>query len=205
MNHLYPPYVKRGVDFCLSLALLALTFPLFIAVIFLLLLSGCRTPFFLQRRPGLGGKLFTIIKFKTMRDAFDINGDPLPDRLRLTPAGRFIRSTSLDELPQLINVLLGDMSLVGPRPLLEEYLPLYNKFERRRHEVRPGVTGWAQVNGRNRLNWTQKFEHDVWYVDHCSLGVDCRILWMTFVKVFRAEGISSVTSSTMERFSKNPL
>ena len=205
MNNLYTPYVKRWIDFCLSLALLVLTLPLFIAVILLLLLSGCRNPFFLQRRPGLGGSLFTIVKFKTMRDAFDTNGDPLPDRLRLTPVGRFIRGASLDELPQLINVLLGDMSLVGPRPLLEEYLPLYNKFERRRHEVRPGITGWAQINGRNRLNWTQKFEHDVWYVDHCSFGVDCRILWMTFVKVFRADGISSVTSPTMERFSKNPL
>ena len=204
MNTPYTLYVKRGIDLFLSLTLFALAFPLFIAVTIVLYLSGDGRPFFVQRRPGLNGHLFTIYKFKTMRDAADAAGNLLADEARLTPAGRFIRNTSLDELPQLINVILGDMSMVGPRPLLEEYLPLYSDFEKRRHEVRPGITGWAQVHGRNRLSWDQKFGYDVWYVDHCGFWTDCRILGLTILKVLQAEGIGSVTSPTMEKFSKTP-
>lgn len=198
----YTLYVKRGIDLFLSLVLFTLVSPLFIAVTVVLYLSGNGRPFFVQRRPGLNGHLFTIYKFKTMRDTADTAGNLPADEARLTPVGRFIRNTSLDELPQLINVILGDMSLVGPRPLLEEYLPLYSDFEKRRHEVRPGITGWAQVNGRNRLSWAQKFACDVWYADHCSFGLDCRILGLTVLKVLQADGIGSVTSPTMEKFSK---
>jgi lipopolysaccharide/colanic/teichoic acid biosynthesis glycosyltransferase len=159
-------------------------------------------PFFMQRRPGKGGKLFTILKFKTMKAQVDASGEPLPDELRLTPLGKFVRGWSLDEIPQLINVIKGDMSLVGPRPLLEEYLPHYTQLQQRRHEVRPGITGWAQVNGRNALSWDQKFVMDVWYVAHCSFALDLRILLMTIGKVFIGEGISSRTSVTMEKFTE---
>lgn len=159
--------------------------------------------FFTQERPGRNGKIFKVIKFKTMTDECDANGDLLPDEQRLTKVGKFIRSTSVDELPQLINVLRGDMALIGPRPLLPQYLPLYNKEQARRHEVRPGITGWAQVNGRNAISWAKKFELDVWYVDHCSFILDLRIIVLTIKKVFVREGISSETSATMESFTGN--
>ena len=159
--------------------------------------------FFTQERPGRNGKIFKVIKFKTMTDERDVNGDLLPDEQRLTKVGKLIRSTSVDELPQLINVLKGDMALIGPRPLLPQYLPLYNKEQARRHEVRPGITGWAQVNGRNAISWAKKFELDVWYVDHCSFILDLRIIVLTIKKVFVREGISSETSATMEPFTGN--
>ena len=172
----------------------------------LLLLAVCvrsrigRPVFFRQRRPGLGGRAFEMIKFRTMTEARDDQGELLPDAERLPAFGRFLRSTSLDELPELWNVLRGDMSLVGPRPLLMEYLPLYSAEQARRHEVRPGITGWAQVNGRNALSWEEKFELDVWYVDHRSLWLDLRILWLTLSKVLRREGISAAGEVTMGRF-----
>ncbi|MFD1731408.1 sugar transferase [Deinococcus malanensis] len=155
---------------------------------------------FKQVRPGLGGQPFTMYKFRTMTAERDADGNLLPDSARLTPFGRLLRSTSLDELPELLNVLRGDMSLVGPRPLLMEYLPLYNAQQARRHEVRPGITGWAQVNGRNALSWKEKFEHDVWYVDHVSLLLDVRIILMSLYKVFRREGISAAGEATMPKF-----
>lgn len=201
MKPLYEPYLKRAMDICLSLGLFVLTFPLILLVTILLALAGQGRPLFLQRRTGRYGRPFIIVKFRTMDDRTDSAGALLPDEERLTPLGRVIRSLSIDELPQLLNVLWGDMSMVGPRPLLLEYLPLYNEEQRRRHEVRPGITGWAQVNGRNTLGWTRKFEHDVWYVDHCSLGVDLRILLLTLQKVCVGEGIASGTSATMEKFS----
>ena len=157
----------------------------------------------MQQRPGKKGKIFKVIKFKTMTDECDVNGDLLPDEKRLTNVGKFLRSTSMDELPQLINVLKGDMALIGPRPLLPQYLPLYDKEQARRHEVRPGITGWAQVNGRNAISWTKKFELDVWYVDHCSFLLDLKIILLTIKKVFVREGISSDTSVTMEAFNGN--
>lgn len=159
--------------------------------------------FFTQERPGKHGKIFKVIKFKTMTDGRDIEGKLLPDAERLTKVGRFVRSTSVDEFPQLFNVLKGDMALIGPRPLLPQYLPLYSKEQARRHEVRPGITGWAQVNGRNAISWTKKFELDVWYVDHCSFLLDLKIIFLTVKKVFVREGISSDTSVTMEPFTGN--
>ena len=155
---------------------------------------------FRQQRPGKDGAIFTMIKFRTMTDERDLHGNLLPDKDRLTPVGKFIRKTSLDELPQLFNVLAGDMSFVGPRPLLVEYLALYNPEQLRRHQVKPGITGWAQVNGRNTVQWPQRFAYDVWYVDHISLGLDLKILLLTVLKVLKAEGISSETSVTMEKF-----
>ena len=159
--------------------------------------------FFLQDRPGKLGKTFKIIKFKTMRDAFDASGDPLPDEIRITSIGRFIRMLSLDEILQIINVIKGDMSLVGPRPLLIEYLPLYNEVQMRRHLVRPGITGWAQVNGRNALEWNQKFFYDVWYVDNISFTLDCKILLLTVLKVFKRQGINQDGSASAVKFNGN--
>ena len=156
--------------------------------------------FFFQERPGKNEKIFRVIKFKTMNDKRDESGSLLPDVERLTRVGRFVRSTSLDEIPQLLNVIKGDMSLIGPRPLLVQYLPLYNEEQKRRHEVRPGITGWAQVNGRNAISWQQKFEYDVWYVDHVSLSLDLKIMYKTIQKVFKRDGINSDTSATMEEF-----
>jgi lipopolysaccharide/colanic/teichoic acid biosynthesis glycosyltransferase len=158
---------------------------------------------FRQKRPGLHGKIFEIYKFRTMRDARDEKGALLPDEMRLTKTGKIIRSLSLDELPQLFNVIKGDMSFVGPRPLLPEYLSLYNERQKRRHDVKPGITGWAQVNGRNALSWQERFELDVWYVEHRSFLLDMKILWMTLLKVLRREGIASQTSATMEKFEGN--
>jgi lipopolysaccharide/colanic/teichoic acid biosynthesis glycosyltransferase len=201
MSRPYALYVKRLLDISISLGLFILVSPLFVAVTTLLCFAGNGTPFFWQRRPGLHGKIFTILKFKTMSDRMDAAGVLLPDEQRLTAIGRFIRKTSLDEVPQLLNVIRGDMSLVGPRPLLEEYLPLYNDVQRRRHELKPGITGWAQVNGRNTVSWDEKFGYDVWYVDHVSFRLDCRIIWLTLLKVLVSEGIGSATSVTMEKFS----
>jgi lipopolysaccharide/colanic/teichoic acid biosynthesis glycosyltransferase len=175
-----------------------------LAITVALWIANDRKPFFFQRRPGKGNKVFSIIKFKTMNDRKDAGGQLLPDADRLTTMGRLVRKTSLDELPQLINVLKGDMSLIGPRPLLEEYLPLYNNRQIRRHEVRPGITGWAQVNGRNALDWQKRFELDVWYVDHLSFWLDVRIVFKTIMKVLKSEGVNSATSATMEKFTGNP-
>lgn len=169
-------------------------------VIVLLAIANKGRIWFVQPRPGLHERIFHVIKFKTMNDARNERGELLPDEVRLTWIGKIIRKTSLDELPQLFNVLRGHMSIVGPRPLLVEYLPLYNEIQKRRHEVKPGITGWAQVNGRNAISWEKKFAYDVWYADHQSFWLDIKILFLTIAKVFKAEGISSATSVTMERF-----
>ncbi len=188
--HLYRNYIKRLLDFIFSLIAFSILLPLFALVTLLLLVTNQGKPFFFQRRPGKNGKIFLLVKFKTMNDRKNAHGDLLPDEKRLTAFGKFIRKTSMDEIPQLINVIIGDMSLIGPRPLLVEYLPLYNTEQRRRHEVRPGITGWAQVNGRNAISWEKKFELDVWYVDHLSLKLDLTILALTIKKVIKPEGIS---------------
>ena len=195
--------VKRLFDILVAaLALVALS-PIIVGLCVAIRLKLGSPVFFRQTRPGLHGKPFQMIKFRSMLDALGADGQPLPDALRLTPFGKLLRSTSLDELPELWNVLRGDMSLVGPRPLLMEYLPLYNEHQARRHEVRPGITGWAQVNGRNALSWQQKFELDVWYVDNRSFWLDLKILWMTVRKVLVREGISAEGQATMERFRGN--
>lgn len=192
------------IDFILVFCVLAVIWPILLLItLWLHFANKGAGAFFLQERPGRGGEIFKVIKFKTMTDERDTDGNLLPDEKRLTRVGRFVRSTSMDELPQLINVLKGDMALIGPRPLLPQYLPLYSKEQARRHEVRPGITGWAQVNGRNAISWTKKFELDVWYVDHCSFLLDLKIVFMTIRKVFVREGISSDTSATMEAFNGN--
>jgi lipopolysaccharide/colanic/teichoic acid biosynthesis glycosyltransferase len=175
----------------------------FLIVLFILLISNSGKVFFTQDRPGKNGKIFKVIKFKTMNNSRDANGVLLPDSQRLTKVGKFIRSTSLDEIPQLLNILKGDMSLVGPRPLLVSYLNLYTPEQNKRHNVRPGITGWAQVNGRNSISWTQKFEYDVWYVDNISFFLDIKILCLTLKKVIKQEGISSNNNATMEAFKGN--
>lgn len=201
---MYRSFFKRIIDFTLVLIALIILSPILLVItIWLYFANEGAGVFFLQMRPGKNGKLFKVIKFKTMTDERDAQGKLLPDAVRLTPVGRFVRKTSLDEIPQLINVIKGDMSLVGPRPLLPEYLPLYSREQARRHEVRPGITGWAQVNGRNAISWKKKFELDVYYVDHVSFLLDLKILWMTGIKVFQSQGISSATSVTMERFTGN--
>lgn len=174
--------------------------PLTIITIWLHFANKGAGAFFFQERPGKDGKIFRIVKFKTMTDERDANGDLLPDEARLTKVGKIVRSLSLDELPQFWNVLVGDMALIGPRPLLVQYLPLYSKEQARRHEIRPGITGWAQCNGRNAISWTKKFEYDVYYVDHCSFRFDIKIIFITLKKVIVREGISSETSSTMDAF-----
>jgi len=201
---MYSHFLKRILDFLIVFCVLVTIWPiLLLLIIWLHFANKGAGVFFTQERPGKNSKIFKVIKFKTMTDECDANGDLLPDEQRLTKVGKFIRSTSVDELPQLINVLRGDMALIGPRPLLPQYLPLYNKEQARRHEVRPGITGWAQVNGRNAISWTKKFELDVWYVDHCSFILDLRIIVLTIKKVFVREGISSETSATMEPFTGN--
>lgn len=198
---MYKNYIKRIIDFTLSLLGLLILSPLFLLLWLMLSIANGKTgAFFTQARPGKNEKIFKVIKFKTMTDERDSTGKLLPDEHRLTKIGKFVRSTSLDELPQLINVFKGDMSLIGPRPLLVQYLPIYNDTQKRRHEVRPGITGWAQVNGRNTISWTQKFKYDVWYVEHCSFNLDIKILLKTVQKVFKREGISSETNVTMEAF-----
>jgi len=169
----------------------------------LLFITNNGKPFFFQDRPGKNEKIFKVIKFKTMTDERGRDGELLPDKKRLTTIGSFVRKTSLDEIPQLLNVIKGDMSLVGPRPLLVQYLPLYNKKQKRRHEVKPGITGWAQVNGRNTVGWQKKFEYDVWYVDHLTFLLDIKIIFMTIFKVFKSEGISADGQATMEEFKGN--
>jgi undecaprenyl phosphate N,N'-diacetylbacillosamine 1-phosphate transferase len=196
----YRDLFKRLIDLVISVFAICLLSPVFVAVVIFLLIANQGKPFFFQRRPGKKGRVFMLVKFKTMNDRKDVNGNLLPDEKRLTAVGKFIRKTSLDEIPQLINVIKGDMSLVGPRPLLVEYLSLYSAFQNRRHEVRPGITGWAQVNGRNAISWEKKFELDVWYADHISFALDTRILWLTVRKVFKPEGISQDGHATMPHF-----
>ena len=198
---MYQHFFKRLIDFTIVLIALLCIWPiLLIITIWLHFANKGAGAFFTQERPGKNGKIFKVIKFKTMTDVRDANGNLLPDADRLTKVGKFVRSTSIDELPQLFNVLKGDMALIGPRPLLPQYLPLYNKVQARRHNVRPGITGWAQVNGRNAISWTKKFELDVWYVDHLSFLLDLKILFLTIKKVFLRADINSATDATMEDF-----
>ena len=192
--------MKRLMDFCCAVLLFILSSPLMIFMIFWIRIKLGSPVFFKQKRPGLHGKLFYLYKFRTMTEQRDSVGDLLPDSVRLTPIGMFLRKYSIDELPQLINVIKGDLSLVGPRPLLIEYLPLYNEKQSKRHNVRPGITGWAQVNGRNAINWDEKFQLDVWYVENQSLLLDFKILGLTVIKVIRSEGINQSGNVTMETF-----
>lgn len=200
---MYKHFFKRFFDLFFALIGFIALSPIFLFITVFLFFANNGKPFFTQMRPGKNARIFKVIKFKTMNDKKDKDGNLLPDIERLTAIGKFVRKTSLDEIPQLLNVIIGDMSLIGPRPLLVEYLPLYSKEQARRHEVRPGITGWAQVNGRNAISWQQKFEFDVWYIDHISLSLDIKILYLTFKKVFKSEGISSSTSVTMEKFEGN--
>jgi lipopolysaccharide/colanic/teichoic acid biosynthesis glycosyltransferase len=197
---MYQCCIKNLLDRLLALTGLLLASPVFVLVWMVLMVANRGEPFFTQQRPGLNGQIFRIIKFRTMNNRRGEDGELLPDADRLTAAGRFVRKTSLDEIPQLINVLVGDMSLIGPRPLLVDYLSLYSREQARRHEVRPGITGWAQVNGRNAIDWETRFALDVWYVDHLSFLLDLKILGLTVLKVFRSEGISAAGSATMEKF-----
>lgn len=199
-KNMYKTYLKPFIDFLAALLWLLVLSPVFLVVWMGLGIANNGKPFFFQQRPGKGDKLFTIIKFKTMNERRDAAGQLLPDAKRLTAVGSFVRKTSLDELPQLLNVLKGDMSFVGPRPLLPEYLPLYNETQRKRHKVKPGITGWAQVNGRNAISWEQKFEYDVWYVENQSLVLDLKILFLTLKKVMVSEGISAEGQATIEAF-----
>lgn len=196
-------FFKRLFDIIASASGLIFFSPVFLILIYLIRKNLGEPVFFTQERPGKDGKPFKMIKFRSMRDAVDKDGNPLPDSERLTPFGKKLRATSLDELPELWNVLKGEMSLVGPRPLLMSYLPLYNEFQNRRHEMRPGVTGWAQVNGRNALSWDEKFAHDIWYIDHYSFWLDMKILFLTVKKVFIKEGISAEGEATMPYFTGN--
>lgn len=201
---MYKHFFKRLIDFTIALiALLCIGWFLIIIAIWLHFANKGAGAFFFQERPGKDGKIFKVIKFKTMTDERDAEGNLLPDADRLTPVGKFVRSTSIDELPQLINVLKGDMALIGPRPLLVQYLPLYSKEQARRHEVRPGISGWAQCHGRNAISWTQKFEYDVWYVDHVSLWTDIKVIFITINNVLRRKDINSATSATMDFFNGN--
>lgn len=201
---MYKHFFKRLIDFIIVFCVLAVIWPiLLIITLWLHFANKGAGAFFFQERPGKDEKIFKVIKFKTMTDERDATGNLLPDAERLTKIGRLVRSTSIDELPQLINVLKGDMALIGPRPLLVQYLPLYSEEQARRHDVRPGITGWAQVNGRNAISWTKKFELDVWYVDHCSFLLDLKIIFLTIKKVFVREGISQEGQTTMEYFTGN--
>jgi lipopolysaccharide/colanic/teichoic acid biosynthesis glycosyltransferase len=202
---MYQFIIKRILDITFAIVGFLLISPFFIIITIILFIANSGKPFFFQRRPGLHGKIFKVIKFKTMNDKRSRTGNLLPDEQRLTAVGNLIRKSSLDELPQLLNVIKGDMSLIGPRPLLVDYLPLYNEIQKKRHCVKPGITGWAQVNGRNTISWQQKFEYDVWYVDHLSFMLDFRIIFLTLKKVFKSEGISSTSSATMERFTGNRI
>ncbi|SRR5690606_2517592 len=197
---MYRNFIKRGIDFIGALLGLIILSPLLVVIALLLTIQNKGTPFFFQERPGLKQKPFRIIKFKSMTDARDDNGRLLPDNLRLTKFGSIVRKLSIDELPQLINVLKGDMSLIGPRPLLFKYIPLYNQTQLRRHEVRPGITGWAQVNGRNSISWTEKFNYDIEYVDQLSLSLDFKIFIKTIAKVFKREGVNQSDERPMEPF-----
>ena len=198
---IYRDYIKRVLGFTIALIALVCLSPLLLVVtVWLHFANKGAGAFFFQERPGKDAKIFKIVKFKTMTDERDANGELLPDELRLTRVGRFVRSTSIDELPQLYNVLKGDMALIGPRPLLIKYLPLYTPEQARRHEIRPGITGWAQCHGRNAISWTEKFKLDVWYVDHCSFTNDMRVIIVTIKKVFFREGINQAGQATMDAF-----
>ncbi|WP_222535570.1 sugar transferase [Pedobacter polysacchareus] len=197
---MYRVFFKRFLDLVLALIGIVLLSPILLLATIFLFFANRGKVFFFQRRPGKNGKIFMIIKFKTMNDLCDKNGVLLPDSKRLTKVGKFVRRTSIDEIPQLLNVIWGHMSLIGPRPLLVEYLPLYNEVQKTRHNIRPGITGWAQVNGRNAISWDQKFSLDIWYVNNFGLILDLKIIYLTIKKVFFKEGISSNTSMTMEKF-----
>lgn len=198
---MYKCFFKRFFDFWIALVALVCISPILMVVtVWLHYANKGAGAFFFQERPGKDGKIFKVIKFKTMTDERDAEGNLLPDEARLTKVGKFVRSTSIDELPQLINVLKGDMALIGPRPLLVQYLPLYSPEQARRHEVRPGISGWAQCHGRNAISWTEKFKLDVWYVDHVSLMTDLKVIWITIMKVLKRDGISQEGNATMEAF-----
>ena len=201
---MYKHFFKRFLDFCISLVALICVSPILLVVtVWLNFANKGAGAFFLQERPGKDAKIFKVIKFKTMTDERDANGELLPDADRLTKVGKFVRSTSIDELPQLFNVLKGDMALIGPRPLLVQYLQLYSKEQARRHEVRPGISGWAQCHGRNAISWTEKFKLDVWYVDHVSLLTDLKVIWITIKKVLQRADINEEGQATMEAFNGN--
>lgn len=200
---MYKTYLKGLLDFFVALVALVLFSPIVLLITVFLYFANQGKPFFIQPRPGKNGKIFHIIKFKTMSDKRDGEGKLLSDAERLTKVGAIVRKTSMDEIPQLINVLKGDMSLIGPRPLLTHYLHLYSAFQNRRHEVKPGITGWAQVNGRNAISWDKKFEYDVWYVDHISFGLDVKIVFKTILKVVKKEGINAADAATIEPFNGN--
>lgn len=197
---MYKHFFKKILDFFIAFTALLVFSPLLIPTTILLALANAGKPFFFQRRPGENGQIFNIIKFKTMTDERDAEGNLLPDEKRLTVVGKFVRKTSIDEVPQLINVLKGDMSLIGPRPLLPQYLSLYSERQKKRHDVKPGITGWAQVNGRNAISWTKKFEYDVWYVENLSFALDLKIIFKTIKKVLISEGINTANMATTEAF-----
>ena len=198
---MYKNFFKRLLDFFISLVALIIISPILLVItIWLHFANKGAGAFFTQERPGKNAKIFKVIKFKTMTDERDAEGNLLPDAMRLTKVGKFVRSTSIDELPQLINVLKGDMALIGPRPLLPKYLPLYSPEQMRRHEVRPGISGWAQCHGRNAISWTEKFKLDVWYVDHCTLWTDIKVIWITIMKVMKRADISNDAAATMPPF-----
>ncbi|WP_378173684.1 sugar transferase [Aquimarina sp. SS2-1] len=197
---MYKYFFKRVLDFSAALLLLVFIVPVFLILVIFLAIANRGKPFFIQKRPGKKEKIFSIIKFKTMNDLKDNDGNLLPDKERMTTVGTFVRKTSLDEIPQLINVLIGDMSLIGPRPLIIEYLPVYNETQKKRHNVRPGITGWAQVNGRNSITWKKKFEYDVWYVENCSFLLDLKILGLTLKKVIKKEDVNLSNELTSEWF-----
>ena len=200
---MYNSFIKPVFDFICALIGLLLLSPVFLLVTLLLAIANNGKPFFFQLRPGKNGAIFKIVKFKTMNDKKDNQGKLLSDAERLTKVGAFVRKTSLDEIPQLVNVLKGDMSIIGPRPLLTHYLHLYTDFQNRRHEVKPGITGWAQVNGRNAISWDKKFEYDVWYVEHISFILDLKILFRTVLKVLKSDGINAANAATIEPFQGN--
>ena len=198
---MYKVFFKRLIDLFFAFAVLICLSPLLLVVtVWLHFANHGAGAFFFQERPGKDGRIFKIVKFKTMTDERDENGNLLPDEVRLTKVGRFVRSTSIDELPQLFNVLKGDMSLIGPRPLLVQYLPLYSPEQARRHEVRPGISGWAQCHGRNAISWTERFKLDVWYVDHVSFWTDVKVVWITLMKVLKRSDINEAGHATMEAF-----
>jgi undecaprenyl phosphate N,N'-diacetylbacillosamine 1-phosphate transferase len=200
---MYKIFFKRFFDVVIALITIVIFSPLLFLVFLLLLISNQGNPFFFQKRPGLNGEIFKVIKFKTMNDKRDAHGNLLPDDKRLTKLGIFIRKTSFDEGPQVINILKGDMSIIGPRPLLPEYLPLYNEQQKKRHDAKPGITGWAQINGRNAISWKKKFEYDVWYVENVSFLLDLKIFFSTFLKVFKPEGVNTIDQATTLKFNGN--
>ncbi len=200
---MYKIFIKRVIDFYISLILLLFISPLFLFLIVFLAITNNGKPFFIQKRPGKKERIFSILKFKTMNDKKDSEGNLLPDKDRMTRVGTFVRKTSLDEIPQLINVIKGEMSLIGPRPLIIEYLPIYNETQKKRHDVKPGITGWAQVNGRNSITWKKKFEYDVWYVENMSFLLDVKIIGLTFKKVIQKKDVNLSEEQTSEYFNGN--